>query len=251
MDLILHIGKYRIKGAFFKENTLINAFVLSSLEIEKLRKQLDNQSFTSTLISSVNNQYLEEVKKLFSEGNIPFHLLDFSTLSVQLDVEEPKQLGQDRIANVYGALRHFPQNDCIVVDLGTAVTFDFIGKGGSYVGGAIYPNVDLSAKALASYANALPEVKIEKPKDPVAKTTKTHIQSGLYWGLLGAIERIICEMRQTSTSPSSIKIIATGAALNTLSPDQFNKDLQDLVDLIDPHLTLMGLYEILKEKKEK
>lgn len=250
MDLVLDIGNYRIKGAFFKEKKLENAFVIPP-DMEMLRKQLSGFSFESTLISSVHKKYSEDVKNLFASLNIPFHLLDFSTLHVKLDVDEPEQLGHDRIANVYGALVHFPQNDCIVVDMGTTVTFDYIASDGRYVGGAIYPGVDISAKALASYTNALPEVAIEKPETPVAKTTKTHIQSGLYWGLLGAIERIVSEMRQTAPSPSSVKVIATGGYLRTLSPEQFTADLNDLVDLIDPYLTLIGLYEILKEKKEK
>lgn len=248
MDLVLDIGNFRLKGAFFEGDRIVSQFGLP-YDMDALKGVLSAYKSDATLISSVNQTAEAQVRELFASLNIPFNLLDFSNVKVKLDVDEPEQVGHDRIANVYGALFHFPSNDCIVIDLGSAVTFDYVGCNGHYLGGAIYPGVDIGAKALAQYTQLLPEVEIEKPPEPVAKTTKTHIQSGLYWGLLGAIERIVFEMQDLSPTPSDVKVIATGGFLRREHIEEFPQDLGDLVDLIDPALTLIGLHEIMKEKK--
>jgi type III pantothenate kinase len=127
-------------------------------------------------------------------------------------------------------------------------------KDGKYLGGAIYPGFAISAKGLSGYTQLLPEVHIEKPESAVAKTTMTHIQSGIYWGLLGAIERLVFEMKSINPSPSSVQVVATGGCTQQdRTPTNFLDDLGELVDCIDPQLTLVGLHEILKEhiKKEK
>lgn len=248
MDLVLDLGNYRLKGAFFQEDQVVDSFVLPP-EKDLLRKVLIQRKADAILLSSVHSNFEKEICQVLEEMKLPYQTLDFSSVKVQLDVDEPEQVGPDRIANVYGALYHFPHNDCIVVDLGTAVTFDYVVCSGKYLGGAIYPGADLGAKALAEYTDKLPQVEVTKPLFATAKTTKTHIQSGLYWGLLGAIERITFEMRSSSENPSNVKVLATGGLLRTLGPENFAQDLSDLVDLIDPQLTLIGIHEIMKEKK--
>ncbi|NGX40110.1 MAG: Type III pantothenate kinase [Chlamydiae bacterium] len=250
MDLVLDIGNFRIKGALFEEDNIVEFFSFPP-EKEALKNQLDGKQITSLLISSVTQKGSSLISEALNELGLPFHLLDFSTVNVKLEVDEPEEVGHDRIANVYGALFRFPQNDCIVVDLGTAVTFDVIGKEGIYLGGAIYPGVDIGAKALGEYTDKLPHVTPKVAPDSVAKTTAGHIQSGLYWGLLGAIERITYEMRSISDNPNNVKVIATGGLLKTFNDIDFTKALSDLVDLIDPALTLIGIHEIMKEQKEK
>lgn len=249
MDLVLDIGNFRLKGALFERGNLVEPFAIP-FEMERLKNGLGGKTIERCLVSSVNAPKEKEVLATLDGLGVTADLLDFSAIGVKLEVDEPEALGADRIANVYGALAHFPQNDCIVVDMGSAVTFDFVGADGSYQGGAIYPGVDIGAKALDAYTTALPLVEVERPDKAIAKTTKTHIQSGLYWGLLGAIERIISEMRQEAKVPSNVKVLATGGLLSRLSPEPFAKDLSDLVDSLDPHLTLIGLYEILKEIKK-
>ena len=248
MDVVLNIGNFRIKGAFFDGSRLKDFFSIP-LEIETLKRILSGYQIDEILISSVNTPIEKKVVSLLETLHLKFSLLDYSTLKVKLEVDEPQQLGHDRIANVYGALFHFPQNDCIVVDLGTAVTFDYIGCNGSYLGGAIYPGVDIGAQALADYTDRLPLVEVEKPPYPIAKTTKTHIQSGLYWGLIRSGRENYFQMRQSSSSPSDVKIIGTGGLLSKTGGESFTQDLTDIVDIIDPVLTLIGLHEIMKEKK--
>ncbi|HSW86445.1 MAG TPA: type III pantothenate kinase [Rhabdochlamydiaceae bacterium] len=254
LDLVLDIGNSSVKTGFFEENSLKECASLPHDGIQNsLKDKLKGLSFQCAMISSVNAQIEQTVKQLLEEEKIPYHLLHYKDLKVILEVDEPEALGPDRIANIYGALFHYPYNDCIVVDIGTAVTFDYITKDGHYVGGSIYPGSDLCAKALANFTDKLPYVKIAKPLSPLAKTTETHIQSGIYYGLLGAIERMVAELQMTAQSPSSVHVIATGGATfsDATGGNEFLEDLKELVDVIDPHLTLVGLHEILKEKRRK
>lgn len=251
MTVVIDIGNSRIKGGYFEKDEIKESFSAPHQEAgQKLLALLQNKSPTQTLIASVHTAteavVLEEMKK----RNLPFLLLNPSTLALKLDVEEPLAVGQDRIANCYGALARFPLNDCIVVDVGTAITFDYVAKEGIYTGGAILSGPTLCAKALHDYTDKLPLVAISKPSSPLGKTTATHIQSGIYFGLLGAIERISFELAQLSSSPSSVKLLATGGVTQD---SDFAEDLKELVDFIDPHLTLVGLHHILKEliAKEK
>jgi type III pantothenate kinase len=249
MDLVLDIGNYRIKGAYFDEGGPLSPFVLphTAASLEPL---LDAKRPAAVCLSSTHSLVDAEIKALLEKKGIPFSEIDFKKVKVVLDVDEPEALGQDRIANVYGALYHFPQNDCIVVDMGTAVTFDVIGCDGRYLGGAIYPGVDIGAKALANYTDQLPEVTVTAPVEPIAKTTETHIQSGLYYGLLGAVERIVFEMRHAREGLSDVKVLATGGIFRQIEDARFVEEMGELVDLIDPILTLIGLHEIMKENQK-
>lgn len=244
MDLVIDIGNSRIKGGLFEGKTLIHAF--SVVDADEIRSHLAAKPIRNALIASVNEQTESSVAQYCEREKIPFSFIDNKNIKLVLDVEEPEALGHDRIANAYGALAQFPLNDCIVIDIGTAITADFVEKEGRYTGGMIYPGAILCAKALADYTNKLPLVPPNKPTSPLGKTTKTHIESGIYYGQLGAIERMIAELRMISPSPSSIQVIATGGS--TAQDCGFIEDLKELVDAIEPHLTLIGLREILYER---
>jgi type III pantothenate kinase len=244
MDLVLDIGNSRVKGGIFEGKELVDSFAFNFQPFDKeaFARHLEGKSITNALISSVNSKAEQEVKTCL--GKIPYRLLDFSKLKLILDVDEPEAVGHDRIANAYGALALFPLNDCIVVDIGTAITVDFIVKEGRYLGGMIYTGAELCAKALADYTDLLPLVAVKRPESALAKTTETHLQAGIYYGELGAIERMIDELRISALSPSSVKTIATGGGTHI-----FIEELQDLVDTLQPHLTLVGLREILNEQR--
>lgn len=254
-ELVLDIGNSHLKGGIFEKSTLLETFAIpcQPFSVQALQAQLKDNTFNAILLSSVNTAIEPQVKTLFEGGSSPFYMLNPKDLTLTLDVDEPEALGHDRIANAYGALFHFPSQDCIIVDVGTAVTFDVVTKEGWYKGGAIYPGIELSAKALANYTDKLPLVTVEKPPSALARTTETHIQSGIYFGLLGAIERIIFELKSAFESPSSLQVLATGGATKIDATSAcaakvaFTNDLKELVDFIDPHLTLVGLHEILKE----
>lgn len=239
-NLVLDIGNFRITGAFFDNNQLASRFALPVKDQnlhENLKAILKRYKFGDSLIASSNEVAEKKVEALFMEEQWPFMLLDRKKIGLSLEVDEPLGVDLERLANCYGALFHFPGSDSIVVTIKTAITFDFIKRNGVYIGGAVYP---------------LPktEVELQKPAEPIGKTALLEIQSGLYWGVLGAIERIVDEMRLTTPSPSSIKVIATGEKLIEGENSALISDLKELVDLIDSDLTLKGIHEILKEQKQ-
>jgi type III pantothenate kinase len=239
MNLVIDIGNSRIKAAFFLEGKMESRFGGS---LDEFKKFIGGKKPERILASSVNGEMAKEVEKTLAG----IEWLKVEEFEKRLDVEDKKEVGADRIANIYGALYHFPSNDCIVVDIGTAVTFDYVTKDGNYLGGAIYPGMGISAKGLAEETHALPEVRIVKPESAMGKTTVGHIQSGVYFGMLGAVERIVAELKLTQESPSSVMVLATGGMTEQ---QEFREDLSDFVDCVDPHLTLVGLNEILTERK--
>jgi type III pantothenate kinase len=259
LDLVLDIGNSRVKGGIFDGKTLLESFAINAhpLNKDELVRFFEGKPIKNVLVSSVNTKAEEGVKNYLELQKIEYRFLDYSTLKLILDVDEPEALGHDRIANAYGALARFPLNDCIVVDIGTAITIDFIVKEGRYLGGMIYLGAELCAKALAGYTDKLPLVSLKKPGSALAKTTETHLQAGIYYGQLGAIERMIAELKLAANSPSSVKVIVTGGAAQIDDTNIcFDKvalveDLQELADFIDPYLTLVGLREILDETLSK
>jgi type III pantothenate kinase len=256
LDLVIDIGNVRIKGGLFEEDSLVYKFVFPAFPYSKdtFAGHIRGKSIERAFISSVNHQLEMHVKTALAEANIPCEFLHYADLQLKLEIEKPEELGHDRIANAYGALSRFPLNDCMVVDIGTAITCDLVAKDGRFLGGMLYPGAELCAKALTGHTDKLPLVAPIKPSAILGNSTEDHIQSGIYFGQLGAIERIIAELTALRESPSSVKIIATGGATHIEDgPDKaaFVEDLKELVDVIDPNLTLVGLHEILKEQLSK
>lgn len=247
MELILDLDTHRLKGGLFEEGAIKKDFEIP-LKKELLKAAIMGENIEAVFISSAHTDFEVTLKEVLENMHLPFQIFDFLKLKIKTDIEEPDLLSHDQIANAYGALSHFPQNDCVIVDLGDVITFDYIACDGTCLGGAMHPGIDMETEALAKYD--FPKVKMIKPSSPVAKTKQAYIQSGMYWGLLGAIERLTFEMRSTSSSPSNVKVLATGKLLKGISGDALFKDLRELVDMIDPQLTLTGIYEIIKEKKQ-
>lgn len=150
-------------------------------------------------------------------------------------------VGPDRLVNAAGAYDRHGGN-LIVVDFGTATTFDVAGKDGAYVGGVIAPGVNLSLEALHMAAAALPHVDITKPQGVVGTNTVACIQSGIFWGYVGLIKEICARIK--AERDQDMKIIATGG----LAP--LFAQTENLFDVIEDDLTMHGLTVIHKFNKE-
>jgi type III pantothenate kinase len=159
-------------------------------------------------------------------------------------VDNPAELGADRLVNGVAAFARYG-GPCIVVDFGTATTFDVISAKGEYLGGVIAPGLAISAEALFSRAAKLSRVDVKKPAKVVGTNTVAHIQSGLYYGYIGLVdgilERMLTETR-TADSPSP-KIIATGGLARLIVSDS------RFIDTIDDMLTLDGLRLIYERNR--
>ncbi|EEW26489.1 type III pantothenate kinase [Rhodobacter ferrooxidans] len=153
-------------------------------------------------------------------------------LPVAPRVDQGTTVGPDRLVNtVAGFARH--GGDLIVVDFGTATTFDVVDTDGAYIGGVIAPGVNLSLEALHMAAAALPHVDISKPARTIGTNTVACMQSGVYWGYIGLVEGIVRQIKLERDRP--MKVIATGGLAPLFAQDT------TLFDAVEDDLTMQGL----------
>ncbi len=159
---------------------------------------------------------------------------------IELDVAEPKSVGADRALNAIAA-HAIHEGDLIVIDFGTATTFDVVDTSGAYKGGIIAPGINLSLDALVTAAAKLPRIAIEAPSgnlSVIGRTTEDQMLSGIYWGYVAMIEGLVERMRAEIGRP--LTVVATGG-LATLF-DQHT----EIFDAIEPDLTIQGLSLLYK-----
>ena len=153
---------------------------------------------------------------------------------LRLDVDEPQNVGADRALNAMAAhAKH--KGALIVVDFGTATTFDVVDSSGAYKGGIIAPGINLSLDALVSAAARLPRIAIEAPADTtvIGRTTESQMLSGIYWGYVAMMEGLVARMKLELGA--AVTVVATGGLA-----DLFDKHT-DIFDAIEPDLTIQGL----------
>lgn len=158
-----------------------------------------------------------------------------------INYENPREVGADRIVNAVAA---YEQCHCslIVVDFGTATTFDVISADGAYQGGAIAPGVGISAEALFDRASKLPRVEFSRPPQIIAKNTVNSMQAGIFFGYVGLVEGIVGRMKlEIEPEP---KVIATGGLAAPIAA------ATDYIDLVEPLLTLEGLRILYQRNRQ-
>ena len=239
------IGNTLIKFCLVDEKTLkIKKTVLlkneRKLDYSKINKIFSKKIRNEVLIASVvpKKYYLLKnyLKKRFSLKIIEIKNLKLSKL-IKLNISKPKQVGSDRISNAIGVLKNYRVNS-IVIDFGTATTFDIIFKKGVYAGGLITPGIDLSIKNLSDSTALLPIFKIKKTNKVVGKNTLEALRSGFYEGYIGLIDRIIFKIYKHYNK--KFKIILTGGYAYL-----FRKILNNKA-IVDKYLTIKGLVEIYR-----
>jgi type III pantothenate kinase len=153
---------------------------------------------------------------------------------IELDVDEPRSVGADRVLNAIAAHALHP-GDVIVIDFGTATTFDVVDYSGAYKGGIIAPGINLSIDALVNAAAKLPRIAIEAPDGDsvIGRTTEDQMHIGIYWGYVAMMEGLVRRMRAEIGRPA--RVIATGGL-----SDLFDRNA-GLFDAIEPDLTIQGL----------
>ncbi len=153
---------------------------------------------------------------------------------IEIDVKEPGSLGADRAVNTVAAHALYP-GDLIVIDFGTATTFDLVDYTGAYKGGIICPGINLSLDALVTAAAKLPRIAIEAPTDMSVsgRDTVSQMHIGIYWGYIAMMEGLVARMKAEVGRP--VKVIATGG-LAILFEKQ-----TDVFDHVEPDLTIQGL----------
>lgn len=161
-------------------------------------------------------------------------------LGIEIRIERPEQVGEDRLVNTVAAFASYG-GPLIVVDFGTATTFDVVGADGAYEGSIIAPGLNLSLDALDRAAAHLPRISVKRPKRVIGQSTITAMESGAYWGYVGLVEGLVARIKAEDGRP--MKVIATGG----LAP--LFADGTDVFTAIDADLTLRGLLAIYRANR--
>lgn len=159
---------------------------------------------------------------------------------LNIKIDNPKEVGADRIVNAVAGINEY-EGPLIIVDFGTATTFCYINEHKQYMGGAIAPGINISTEALYSRAAKLPRIEIVKPDGIVGKNTVHAMQVGILFGYVGQVEGIVSRMQAEAKNKATV--IATGGLAPLISKES------PLIDVVDPFLTLKGLYLIYNRNK--
>ena len=203
----------------------VNLFNMSGFSVEQVKHII-----ISSVVPPVESTLRRVCEKYFHLQ--PLFVEPGIKTGMPVLVDNPTELGADRLVNAIAAFERYG-GPCIVVDFGTATTFDVISAKGEYLGGAISPGLGISADALFSRAARLGRVDVKRPAKVIGTNTVTHLQSGLYYGYIGLVDGIIERMAaELGTQP---RVIATGGLARTISGDS------RFISTIDDMLTLDGL----------
>ncbi len=208
MILAVDVGNTRIKAAVFEDSTLLESFVFLKTELEKSIYNILNshKKITQLVVASVS----DVEKQAFSnfENSVNIHFVSRKDAFPFVNgYETPQTLGIDRMVLAAGATLKYPNQNRLVIDAGTCVTYDFIDETDHYLGGAISPGLLLRYESLHHFTAKLPFMTLETPKQLIGKSTSESIHSGVVNGLVFEIEGYIEELR---SQYSKFIIILTG-----------------------------------------
>lgn len=250
MLLVIDAGNTNIVFAIYEGDALRAEWRISS----SAKRTSDEYAVWLLQLMQLHNLQAADIRHAICSCVIPYALFDLKTLCkkyfhtellvigegklarpIATNVDANVEVGADRLVNSFAVWKKY-QMPTIVVDFGTATTFDVVGDKGVYEGGVIAPGVNLSLSALQQAAAKLPNVSISAPSSIIGKNTVSAMQSGIYYGYLGLIEGIVSRLKESSASP--MKVVATGG----LAP-LYAKSAA-VIDHVDQDLTIWGLKEL-------
>jgi type III pantothenate kinase len=221
-------------------------WTMSTSDLKKkslLQASLKNKTFSDVVVSSV----VPSVDRALAQGlkskspHSVFFVSGTNQARVKVLYRRPSEVGADRIVNARAAIE-IVRGPSIVVDFGTATTFDCVTARGEYLGGVIAPGPVISAEALYQRTAKLPRVVLKKTADILGRTTLESIEAGLYHGYRGLVREIVLQLKKKMGQ--NVRVLSTGGQAHWIL-----KGL-DIIDDNIPHLTLMGLYYIWQDEKK-
>lgn len=247
MMLCIDVGNSHIYGGVFSGNEIISRFRMTS----KVSTSDEYGIFLKSVLRE-NQCAIEEISKIgicsvvpqldyslraacvkyFSVD--PFFLQAGVKTGLNIKYRNPLEVGADRIANAIAATQRFPNRNLIIIDFGTATTFCVVTAKKAYLGGSILPGVRLSVEALSQNTAKLPSVEIIKVDEAIGRSTIESIQSGVFYGVLGACSELIRRIKAEAFPDEEVYVIATGGFASL-----FEK--QGIYDELLPDLVLQGI----------
>lgn len=232
--LIIDIGNTKTKVAIFNEEEIISKEVFEKLTLTSLNAILTNHSIKNVIYSTVV-ALDKEIKDFFEQQQVIALSADLP-LPFENQYGTPKTLGKDRIAAVAAAHYLFPEQNSLIIDAGTCITYDWLINGKQYIGGNIAPGLNMRMKAMHHFTNALPLLDAHWSGSKIGDSTKSAMQNGGMWGTLMEMQGIIDWAR---SEWEEINVILTGG-----DTDFFANHLKKEI-FARPDLVLFGLNKIL------
>ncbi len=256
MLLAVDLGNTNLVFAVFNKGKLLSKWRLST-DIKRTedeyaallynlfnQRNIKSSEIKDIIIASVVPKHLFVLKNLCKNYfNLnPIIVTENKKLKIKILTVKPEEVGADRLVNSIAASKKYSK-DCIIVDFGTATTFDVINKNGDYLGGVIAPGINLSLDALRLAAAKLPAIEVADPGKVIGDSTISAMQSGIFYGYLGLIEGLIARIKKEYGK--DMFVIATGglASLFIKATKAINE--------IDSDLTIWGLYHCWEEGSGK
>ena len=241
MNLIIDQGNTSVKVAHFNDDEISKVIIFDNSEIDALKNHIKGLCYSRAIYSSVSSKN-EELISLISNSVPDFIILSHETkLPIKVEYATPQTLGVDRIAGAVGAREVDSQSPTLVIDAGTAITYDFITAEGVYKGGNIAPGISIRFKALHNYTKSLPLVEPSLQYPLLGNDTVSAILSGVMSGVVYECEGYIAKI---SKKEPNLKVIITGGDHKLLYNQLKNSTFVSLID--EEYLVLKGLNSILK-----
>ena len=247
MILVLDIGNSQIYGGVFDDDSLVlqfrratraentsDEFGLFCRQVLR-ENDVDPAAITAVAICSVVPDMVHSVRNASMKyfGVRPFILEPGVRTGLKIRYRNPLEVGPDRIANAIGGLHLHPDQNLIIVDLGTATTFDVVTAKGEYAGGVIVPGIGISLDALIARTAKLPRVELAWPPRVVGKTTVHAIQSGVTYGYTALIDGLVAKIR--AENDPTARVLGTGGLAKLIASQSTT------IEAVDEFLTLDGL----------
>ena len=248
--LIIDIGNTNIVMAIFDGKKIKKKWRISSF-LNRTKDEYilwlkhivrENYTFNDIIIGSVVPDITQELKVALNDffKIKPYIIAEDIKVNFPTQLEVPSEIGTDRIVNALCAWRLY-KKPSVIIDFGTATTFDVVGQNGVYLGGVIAPGVNLSINALHSAAARLPRIAITKQEEVIGKNTVSAMSSGIYWGYIGLIKNILSKIE--SELNYKMLVLATGGL-----SDLFIYEVSDDI-IVNKDLTITGLFMAYEEGK--
>ena len=242
--LVVDLGNTNIVLGVYRDEELVNSWRLATarertadeygilarqLVGDALHAQLEG-AIVASVVPPLNGAMAFMIQKYF--GVEPMFVEPGIKTGIAIHVDNPLEVGADRIVNC-AAAHHAYGGPTVIVDFGTATTFDVVTANAEFVGGVIAPGLNISAEALFARAARLPRVDVRRPDHVIGTNTVVNMQSGIYFGYLGLVDGILARIKREV--PDLKRVIATGGLAAQFADDS------EHIDLVDTELTLKGL----------
>lgn len=238
------LGNYRLTTKLKRTSDEYGFMIMNFLNSSRVNVTDIQDVILSSVVPKIMHSFLNGIRKFMHKE--PIVVGPGIKTGISVKAENPKAVGADRIVDAAGAYFEYG-GPCLVVDFGTATTYDYVDAHGNFEFGVIALGIETSAQALWTQAAKLPEIEIKKPKSILAKTTTTSMQAGLVYGYIGQSEYIIKQFKDALGI--NMKVIATGGLGKIIYKNT------DEIDIYDRDLTFKGLkhiyYKYISEKKRQ